>query len=199
LLDGALDDKGAALSFAEMIARHADRLAHLTQELLDLSRIESGDWQFRIGPVEIKSVANAVFDLLRSRAEARQMTLASERVDVSALADRRALEQMVLNLVDNAIKHTPERGTITVRAESAEGQVTLSVDDTGPGIESHHLDRLFERFYRVDPGRAREAGGTGLGLAIVKHLAQAQKGDVGVKTGPTGSRFWIRLPAPDPG
>jgi len=102
---------------------------------------------------------------------------------------------VVFNLVDNAVRFTPPGGTVRVSADPAGDRVEVVGADTGPGIERHHLPRLFERFYRADPGRSREAGGTGLGLAIVKHLVQAQAGEVGVESGPGGSRFWVRLPS----
>ena len=110
-----------------------------------------------------------------------------------ALADSRALEQVLVNLVDNALKYTPRGGKVTVGAAHHEPGVVLTVADTGPGIDRHHLARLFERFYRADPGRSREQGGTGLGLSIVKHLVQAQGGEVGVESGAGGSRFWVSL------
>jgi two-component system phosphate regulon sensor histidine kinase PhoR len=110
------------------------------------------------------------------------------------LGDRRAMEQILVNLLDNAVKYTPAGGRVTVLADDAGATVAVSVFDTGPGIEPRHQARLFERFYRIDPGRSREEGGTGLGLAIVKHLAQAQGGQVGVESGQGGSRFWVRLP-----
>jgi two-component system, OmpR family, phosphate regulon sensor histidine kinase PhoR len=100
-----------------------------------------------------------------------------------------------VNLVENAVKYTAEGG-VTIQAErDGGGGWVLSVADTGPGIERHHLPRIFERFYRVDAGRSRDQGGTGLGLAIVKHLVQGMGGEVGVESGGGGSRFWVRLPA----
>ncbi len=118
--------------------------------------------------------------------------------DVAAEADARALEQVFVNLVDNAVKYTPDGGTVTLQAAREDDAVLVTVADTGPGIDRHHLPRIFERFYRIDAGRSREQGGTGLGLAIVKHLAQAQGGEVGVESGAEGTRFWIRLPAARP-
>ena len=109
------------------------------------------------------------------------------------LADARALEQVLINLLDNAVKYTCTGG-VTVQGERDGPDWILSVIDTGPGIERHHLPRLFERFYRVDPGRSRGSGGTGLGLAIVKHLVQMQGGDIRVETGAGGTRFRVRLP-----
>jgi two-component system phosphate regulon sensor histidine kinase PhoR len=113
------------------------------------------------------------------------------------MADGRALEQVVVNLVDNAIKYTPS-GSVEVRAMASGEEALLTVSDTGPGIEPHHLARLFERFYRVDPGRAREAGGTGLGLAIAKHLVQGMRGEIDVESGADGTRFTVHLPTVGP-
>ena len=114
-------------------------------------------------------------------------------------ADPGALEQVLVNLLDNAVKYTPGGGSVTLSASPLEGdRVEVVVTDTGPGIERHHLPRLFERFYRVDPGRSRDVGGTGLGLAIVKHLVQMQSGEVGVDTGSGGTSFRVRLPRSGP-
>jgi two-component system phosphate regulon sensor histidine kinase PhoR len=199
LLAGAVNQPQDARAFVEMISRHADRLSRLTQELLDLSRIESGDWKVALEPLELAPLGHACLELLRSKAAEKHITLKDELPgQLWALADRRALEQVLVNLLDNAVKYTPARGTVRLYAERVEGpepHVQLWVVDSGPGIERHHLPRLFERFYRADAGRARDAGGTGLGLAIVKHLVQAQGGEVGVESDHTGSRFWVRLAA----
>jgi two-component system phosphate regulon sensor histidine kinase PhoR len=194
LLSGAIDDRERGRQFVEIIARHAERLSHLTRSLLDLSRIESGEWRVDVQPLDAKECAAAAVDLERVAAERRSTALKQEvPADTWVQADRRALEQVLINLVDNAVKHTPPGGTVTVSAQSEADAVVLSVTDTGPGIDRHHVSRIFERFYRVDPGRAREAGGAGLGLAIVKHLVEAQEGTVGVESGGGGSRFWVRL------
>ena len=197
LLDGALADPASARHFVDVIARHADRLSRLTQDLLDLSRIELGYWTMSLERVELDPLVRGVLDLHQDRAAQKTITLASEvPPGVAVRADARALEQVLVNLVDNAVKYTPERGHITVVAtvDGSRRLATISVEDSGPGIERHHLPRIFERFYRVDPGRSREQGGTGLGLAIAKHLVQAQGGEIGVDSGTGGSRFWVRLP-----
>jgi len=197
LLDGALADPASARHFVDVIARHADRLARLTQDLLDLSRIELGYWTMSLERVELDPLVRGVLDLHQDRAAQKTITLASEvPPGVAVRADARALEQVLVNLVDNAVKYTPERGHIAVVAtvDGSRRLATISVEDSGPGIERHHLPRIFERFYRVDPGRSREQGGTGLGLAIAKHLVQAQGGEIGVDSGTGGSRFWVRLP-----
>jgi two-component system phosphate regulon sensor histidine kinase PhoR len=196
LLSGALASPDDARHFVHMVARHAERLVRLTQDMLDLSRIESGQWAMERAAVEVAPVVLHVLELHAGAAGQKGVALRSEVPPGLALrGDARALEQVLVNLLDNAVKYTDRGGEVTLRAERAGDAVVVSVADTGPGIERHHLGRLFERFYRVDPGRSREEGGTGLGLAIVKHLVQAQGGEVGVESGAGGSRFWLRLPA----
>ncbi len=194
LLSGAMNDPAQARQFIDIIARNADRLAQLTRDLLDLSRIESRQWVIRLEPVSAAAVVSRAIDVCAEPARRKHVDLRSDIPgEVSVRADVRALEHVLVNLLDNAVKYTPEGGSATVTAQVAGDQVTLAVADTGPGIERHHLPRLFERFYRVDPGRSRDSGGTGLGLAIVKHLVQAQGGEVGVESGSGGTRFWVRL------
>ncbi len=195
LLSGAMDDDAAARGFVEIVARQAERLSRLTQDLLDLSRIESRQWKLELAPVDVAPVARQALELAATAAGEKRLALACEVPDGTIVrADGRALEQVLVNLVDNAVKYTAEGG-VTVRAAREGNDFTLSVVDTGPGIERHHLERIFERFYRVDAGRSREAGGTGLGLAIVKHLVHGMGGEVGVESGAGGSRFWVRLAA----
>jgi two-component system phosphate regulon sensor histidine kinase PhoR len=196
LLNGALNDPEAGRRFADMVVRQAERLQRLTKDLLDLSRIESGQWAMDLTRVELAPVAQTVLDLHADRAAEKALRLTRVVPEGMAVrADARALEQVLVNLVDNAVKYTQQSGSVTLGAERRDDRVVLSVSDDGPGIERHHLPRLFERFYRVDPGRSREQGGTGLGLAIVKHLVQAQGGEVGVVSGAEGTRFWLTLPA----
>jgi two-component system, OmpR family, phosphate regulon sensor histidine kinase PhoR len=196
LLLGALQDPQLARSFVEMIARQADRLARLTRDLLDLSRIESGQWTMQLAAVDVEQALRAASDLVSPQAREKGVELCRQPAPaLAARADPRALEQVLVNLLDNAVKYTPPGGKVTLSAAGEEGRVLLSVADSGPGIERHHLARLFERFYRADAGRSRHQGGTGVGLAIVKHLVQAQGGEVGVESGSGGSRFWVRLPA----
>ncbi len=197
LLAGAVDDTATARGFVEIVARHAERLSRLTQDLLDLSRIESRQWRFDVARVDAAAIAAQVVELFSAEAGGKGLRLASEVPAGAAVrADARALEQVLVNLVENAVKYT-EAGSVVIRGERDGEAFVLSIVDTGPGIERHHLPRLFERFYRVDPGRSREQGGTGLGLAIVKHLVQGMEGDVGVESGGGGSRFWVRLAAVD--
>jgi two-component system phosphate regulon sensor histidine kinase PhoR len=196
LLGGALASPETARPFVEIIARHTERLARLSNDLLDLSRIESRQWPIELGVVEVGPLAQQVVDLFAEAARSKGLALRSEvAAGLRVRADAQALEQILVNLVDNGIKYT-QRGGVTVIGATDGAYGTLAVRDTGVGIERHHLPRIFERFYRVDPGRSREMGGTGLGLAIVKHLAQAQGGEVTVESGAEGTTFTVRLPLP---
>lgn len=194
----ARNDPEASARFTDMIGRNAERLHRLIEDILDLSRIESRGFRFAGEPVEVEPIVRHVLSLFRERLEAKEM-----RVDVvvppgipAARGDRRAVEQILVNLIDNAVKYCPERGRIEVRAEVDDAGLRVSVADDGPGIEPRHLPRLFERFYRVDPGRSRELGGTGLGLSIVKHLVEGMGGSAGVESRVgEGSAFWFVLPA----
>ena len=195
LLSGAVDEPAQARTFVEMIARNAERLARLTNDLLDLSRIESRQWPVRLEPVSVEATARRAVEVCAEPARRKNIQLRVEIPDgLAVIADARALEQVLVNLLDNAVKYTPEGGRATVSAAADGDSIDVDVADTGPGIERHHLPRLFERFYRVDPGRSRGSGGTGLGLAIVKHLVQMQSGEIGVDTGEGGTRFHVRLP-----
>jgi two-component system phosphate regulon sensor histidine kinase PhoR len=194
----ALDtDPQAAADFVAIIERHAARLHDLVEDLLELARIESRQLRLKLEPVALAPVASHMVALFRDKAESRRIRL---QVDIAndlplIRADRRALEPVLTNLLDNAVKYATEGATVTVRAMSEEGSVRISVQDTGPGIDARHLPRLFERFYRVDPGRSREVGGTGLGLSIVKNLVEAMDGRLGVESSPGhGTTFDFGLP-----
>jgi two-component system phosphate regulon sensor histidine kinase PhoR len=193
LLAGAMDDPASARTFVEIVARHAERLSRLTKDLLDLSRIESGEWRLEVAPVEAGPVARGALELVSARAEEKGLALSADVPDEARVrADPRALEQVLVILLENAVKYTA-RGSVAVGAAREPRAWVLSVRDTGPGIDPHHLPRIFERFYRVDVGRSREQGGTGLGLAIAKHLVQAMGGEIGVESDAGGSRFHVRL------
>jgi two-component system phosphate regulon sensor histidine kinase PhoR len=194
LLGGALASPDTARPFVEIIARHTERLARLSNDLLDLSRIESRQWPIELDVVDVAPLVHQITELFAESARAKGLALRSEVAPGLKLrGDAQALEQILVNLVDNGIKYT-QRGGVTVIGEPDGTVAKLAVRDTGVGIERHHLPRIFERFYRVDPGRSREMGGTGLGLAIVKHLAQAQGGEVTVESGAEGTTFTVRLP-----
>jgi two-component system phosphate regulon sensor histidine kinase PhoR len=191
---GAVEDVQKARGLVEVVSRNATRLARLTQDLLDLSRIESRQWRPERLPVDLQLLGRAGLEgvAARAREKSLELLLAIPR-GASVLADPRALEQVLANLLENAVKYTTA-GTVTLGALRDDSDWVVSVRDTGPGIERHHLPRIFERFYRVDAGRSRDQGGTGLGLAIVKHLVQGMDGEVGVESGADGTRFWVRLP-----
>lgn len=195
LLLGGAQHAETAFEFATMIDRHAERLHRLVEDLLELSRIEARELRIDPVPLELRAEAERARELLSLAAQARRTEVRVEVGALSVLADRAALEHVLTNLLENAIKYSPEGSVVTVRAERRGETVRTLVEDDGPGIEARHLPRLFERFYRVDAGRSRQVGGTGLGLAIVKHLAEAMGGAVGVEsTVGRGSRFWIDLP-----
>ena len=197
LSDAIRSDPGAAVGFVEIIERNSERLHRLVNDLLDLSRVESRELHLDCEPVHLRPAVDRVVSLVEERALRRRLRLSIEVPDglPTVLADVRALEQVLTNLVDNAVKYCVEGGTLTVRATAEEARVVVAVEDTGPGIESRHLPRLFERFYRVDPSRSRELGGTGLGLSIVKHLVESMHGTVGVDSAPgRGTRFSFTLP-----
>jgi len=195
LLLGGAQHAETAFEFATMIDRHAERLHRLVEDLLELSRIEARELRIDPVPLELRAEAERARELLSLAAQARQTEVRVEVGALMVLADQAALEHVLTNLLENAIKYSPEGSVVTVRAERRGETVRTLVEDDGPGIEPRHLPRLFERFYRVDAGRSRQVGGTGLGLAIVKHLAEAMGGAVGVEsTVGRGSRFWIDLP-----
>jgi two-component system phosphate regulon sensor histidine kinase PhoR len=166
--------------FAKTIFSNAQRMQRIVDELLDLSRIETGHWKPRPQLIRVAEVASEVFGRVGASAKAKGITLdiAIEPEAETIYADRTALEQILLNLVENAIRHTGEGGRITIRTTRDGDGVSLAVGDTGSGIPPEHLPRIFERFYRADSGRSRDAGGTGLGLAIVRHLVEAHGGTV---------------------
>jgi two-component system, OmpR family, phosphate regulon sensor histidine kinase PhoR len=195
LAAGAADDPDARQSFLEILMRHAQRLSRLTADLLDIARLEGG-YKPRVEVVDVERSVDAVLGTLQVKAEPKKITLDKALPpSLFVSAERAAVEQILSNLVENAVKYTPEGGHVTVRADGRGGKVRLIVEDTGPGIPKEHHQRLFERFYRVDDARSRDAGGTGLGLAIVKHLALANGGDVSVESEMgKGSRFIVALP-----
>ena len=199
LLGGALEKPEDARRFLEIVARQADRLNAILEDLLILSRTEAGEWQneIRLERLPIREVIDAAITLCRPKASARgiEMTVACPE-DLEARVNAPLLEQAVANLVDNAVKYSEPARSVHVEASQVEGEVVIRVEDHGAGIPSEHLPRLFERFYRVDKARSRGLGGTGLGLAIVKHIAQAHGGHVGVESVPgKGSTFSIYLHA----
>ncbi|HEX2277828.1 MAG TPA: ATP-binding protein [Candidatus Tectomicrobia bacterium] len=180
LLDGALEEPANARRFLDIAHTHAERLSRLVDDLLQLSDIETGKLVLKPAPLVLYDVAADVVAFFEKQATQKNLTLRNQvPLDLRTHADWDRLTQILVNLVDNAVKYTPERGQITLGASSgAKGLVNVWVADTGIGIPSTDLPRITERFYRVDKARSRELGGTGLGLAIVKHLVQAHGGEL---------------------
>jgi two-component system, OmpR family, phosphate regulon sensor histidine kinase PhoR len=198
LLTALPEDPEAGRRFAERIGREAERLDFLARALLDLSMVERGTLD--VEPVDLVGLAKEVADGYRDLAEERRVRLDTElQPQVSLRGDRAQLGLLLSNLLDNALRHTPAKGTVGVRLEAAEGRAVLQVADTGEGIPAGELSRIFERFYRVDKARARRTGGTGLGLAIVRHVAEAHGGTVRVDSElGRGSTFTVSLPISGP-
>jgi two-component system phosphate regulon sensor histidine kinase PhoR len=183
-------------SYLEVIDRHSRRLTAIVGDLLDLSKIESREVSFELAPVDLAKLAETLLRDWRPRFEEKQLSvsLASERSG-SAWADPQACDQILSNLLDNAIKYSEPGGSITVRVGGDDRRVRVDVSDTGVGIPERDLGRIFERFYRVDKARSRSQGGTGLGLAIVKHLVQSMGGEIRVESQlGRGSTFSFTLP-----
>jgi len=197
LRGSAANNPVAAAKFIGIIERNAGRLERLIEDLLDLSRIESQKYNLECEDVSMRAFAGTVLAMFKERAEQKRLSLVKDiGENVSTWADRRALEQIFVNLVDNAVKYCPEGATVTLRAKMDGDTCAMMVEDTGLGIEEKHIPRLFERFYRVDTGRSRELGGTGLGLSIVKHLAEAMGGEASVQSiVGKGTKFIVALPA----
>jgi two-component system phosphate regulon sensor histidine kinase PhoR len=200
LADGAAEEPDARVLFLTQVTREADHLEDLIQDLLSLARIESGNLGLEPQAISLGRAITDCVERHQARAEVKTLTMVERPpvdapADVAAWADPDALRQVMDNLVDNAIKYTPNGGRISVRWSATADLVSFEVADTGVGIPEADLLRIFERFYRVDKARSRAVGGTGLGLAIVKHLVQVMKGQVKVtsKVG-KGTTFEVTLP-----
>ena len=194
---GALDDPENSQRFLAIIRKNAARMQTLIDDILELSAIESGTTGIQSQTVDLQPLANDVITSLASQAKSHNVVIRNEvSPGTQVFADPGRLEQMLTNLVENAIKFNREGGEVVIECENGTSS-RIRVRDTGEGIPAQHLDRLFERFYRVDRARSRDLGGTGLGLAIVKHLARAHGGEVGVESEVgQGSVFEIELPSP---
>jgi len=212
LLDGAIHDPANNIKFLNIIRQNAERLARLTADLLTLSRVELNQQEFKFATYYAHRILSDNLDGMRPIAERRGIQLVLEPVEpavAEVFCDAEAVHQILTNLLDNAIKYTPDGGIVTVGARqvgpSADPSgpaafVEFFVRDTGSGIPAGDLPRLFERFYRVDKARSRALGGTGLGLAIVKHLTRSQNGEVRVESiVDKGSTFFFTLPVQDLG
>ncbi len=197
LLDGAKDSPEQATRFLQKIDKHADRLLFLIEDLLTISRLESGHVALNFQEVNLRDLVQRTFEDFASRAAARKTTVENNIPETTVIwADADRLQQVLFNLIENAIKYGKAEGRVIISAREISADKTeISVADDGPGIPAEALPRVFERFYRVDRARARETGGTGLGLAIVKHIVQAHGGEVRVQSElQKGSAFFLTIP-----
>jgi len=197
LIDGAKDDPAVALRFLQTIEKHADRLTYLIEDLLTISRLESGQIVMNLQPFELAPLVDHVLEDLGSRAAEKNITLRNTIPPGTKIhADGDRLEQVLFNLIDNAIKYGKSDGLVEVSGRLLDDKwVEVSVRDDGPGIPADAKDRVFERFYRIDRARSRDAGGTGLGLSIVKHIVQSHGGEVWIESElGQGSTFFFTLP-----
>ena len=197
LLEGAINDKENAKDFVEIIYRDSERLAKLIDDILDLSRIESDKMKMALLPTDVESMLERSISIMAKQAKAKSIVI---KLDPGAalpkiLADEARISQVLINLLDNAIKYTKDAGSVTVSAREKDKYIQIDISDTGIGIPEEDIPRIFERFYRVDKARSRELGGTGLGLSIVKHIVQAHGGEVWVKSAVgQGSIFSFIIP-----
>jgi two-component system, OmpR family, phosphate regulon sensor histidine kinase PhoR len=196
LLDGAKDNPEVETKFLQTIQRNSERLQFLIEDLLTISELESGRLKMNLQSVRLRSLVDRVLEDFKTQAESRRVALTNEVPDLTARADSDRLQQVLGNLIGNAIKYGRSDGHVAVSGHlSAANSIELCVHDDGPGIPPEALERVFERFYRVDKARSREQGGTGLGLSIVKHIVQSHGGKVWAKSElGKGAAFYFTLP-----
>lgn len=195
LLDGGIDDPKVNRTFVEKAQRHAQRLDALLKDLIEISRVETGEMKMSFRYFRVQDLLQLVYDAHRETAQKKGHSLILEPAEVEGLGDRDRLAQVLSNLLENALAYSPPGSRIILAAKEGEKTVRISVSDNGPGIAPEHQDRIFERFYRVDPDRSREAGGTGLGLAIVKHIVEAHGAKVFLHSAiGQGSVFSFEIP-----
>jgi two-component system phosphate regulon sensor histidine kinase PhoR len=197
LLDGAKDNPEVETKFLQTIQRNSERLQFLIEDLLTISELESGRLKMNLQSVRLRSLVDRVLEDFKTQAESRHVALKNDVPELTARADSDRLQQVLGNLIGNAIKYGRSDGHIAVSGRlSATNSIELCVHDDGPGIPPESLERVFERFYRVDKARSREQGGTGLGLSIVKHIVQSHGGKVWAKSElGKGAAFYFTLPA----
>jgi len=196
LLDGALDDENVRHQFVERAFVNAERLSTLLSDLIDISRIESGEMKLSLRYYDLNEVISELANSLSGMAETNSVTLHvvpfSEPLD--ALIDKERFSQVLTNLLENAIKYNKPNGSVTITTRVENTTINVKIEDTGIGIPQEHIDRIFERFYRVDKDRSRSVGGSGLGLAIVKHIIEAHKASISVNSiHGIGTTFTISL------
>ncbi len=197
LLGGALDDPKASRRFLEIVRDHATRLGRITDDLLKLSAIEAGKLTFEMRPLNIAGLMDTCLETAALKAKAKRIVLAADcpRDLPPARGDIMRLQELLQNLLDNALQYTPEGGSVKVRARQENENVVVCVQDTGMGIPIAEQERIFERFYRLDAARSRAVGGTGLGLSIARHIAEAHGGRIWVESEVgQGSRFYVTIP-----
>jgi two-component system phosphate regulon sensor histidine kinase PhoR len=197
LLGGAIDDKDHRTRFLEIIREQAWRLARLTDDLLKLSRIEAGRLELEWRPVSVRGVVNGCIETVHLKAEQKGIEVSASVPDdlPPVRGDNAQVSEVLQNLLDNAVQYTPQGGHVELSAALNNGNVTFTVSDSGIGIPESDLERIFERFYRVDAARSREAGGTGLGLSIARHIVEAHSGRIWVESAiGRGSRFHFSIP-----
>jgi len=196
LIDGAEKNPASRQRYLQTIEKQTDRLAFLIEDLLTISRLESGQVVLSLQPVDLHDETQRVAEDLRARAREKNITVVNEVPSgLMASADADRLQQVLFNLIENAIKYGGAAGCVTISGKSAANKIEISVRDDGPGIPPEARERVFERFYRVDRARSREKGGTGLGLSIVKHIIQAHGGEVWLKSElGEGTVFYFTLP-----
>jgi two-component system phosphate regulon sensor histidine kinase PhoR len=198
LENGAINDAENNLRFLRVIRKNAERMRRLITDILELSAIESGTITIEPDLINLAELIEEIKINLKAKVEAGNITIESKISDsIQVFADRFRLEQMLTNLIDNAVKFNSENGVVTIDFDTDGKRDFIRVRDTGDGLAPEHAERIFERFYRVDRARSRDAGGTGLGLAIVKHLARLHNGEASVNSRlGEGSTFTIELPSP---
>lgn len=197
LLGGAKDDPVLAEKFLRTIEKNAERLRRLMDDLLTVSELESGRVSLKLEAVNLREFVGHVIEDFAEPSLSRNVILLNETPELVVEADTNRLEQVLDNLLENAVKYGRENGTVNITAHDAgDGMVEVKVKDDGPGIPAESIDRVFERFYRVDKSRSRDQGGTGLGLAIVKHIVQSHQGRVWATSAPgQGATFHFTLPS----
>lgn len=197
LMDGAMDDKEVRTRFLKRAAKSLDQLDLLVQDLLTLARVESGEIAMNKEVFDLAKVCEEVCDQLEDRADKHKVHLKTsfDSKKVLAVGDSKRIEQVMMNLVSNAIYHTSEHGKVQIKLQEQDKYVSVKVIDNGEGIAEEHLKKIFERFYRIDKSRSRHTGGTGLGLAIVKQVLEKHGARISVQSElGKGSSFSFRLP-----
>ncbi len=199
LLNGAIDDEEVNRQFLKKAMRNVNRLIYLTKDLMEISKLETGELKSEVQDIYLRDVVMDVVESLQYKAQKEDVEITVEQFDKNLLvsADRNQIKQVFINLIENAIKYNREGGSVTIGVKNypqGEDRVMVFVKDTGIGIEQKYIDRVTERFFRVDKSRSREKGGTGLGLAIVKHIMEAHGEDFFIESTPNvGSTFSFTL------